>query len=137
MEIPSGGGWIYFGLHAPTTYRKIGSTTTYPASSADAKSIQNERIQMNTSAEDSNLKRTPEEHYRLGLFYLNRVEGGVTSMSDQNSILFAIAEAMLGGLRDGLDYAARQARRELDEEVKRQQEALSRPVAFEEDMDRP
>lgn len=83
---------------------------------------------------------TPENHYDWGMDRLalaQTLPQGDGTMTQTNLLLSAIAHAMLGGLRDGLDYAAEKARRELDEEVKKQQEALSRPVAFEEDEDRP
>lgn len=82
---------------------------------------------------------TPEEHYNWSLNLLVRANEDLVagSAAQTNVLLEALAHVMLGGLRDALDYSARQARRELDEEVKKQQETLYPGPAFEEDMDRP
>lgn len=83
---------------------------------------------------------TPEEHYAEAIADIEAcAEYGLDSPHRTNLILTALTHAMLGGLRDGLNYAAKVAAREAAQEA---QEASIRnageytPPGFEED-DRP
>jgi hypothetical protein len=71
---------------------------------------------------------SPEQHYEAAMKYMRAAE---SSVDWQPSLGKAIAHALLGGLRDGLDYAARQA---TFPEVG---SPLLPGPAFEEDVDRP
>jgi hypothetical protein len=73
-------------------------------------SIKNEAEAVPDEIEDETAQVTPEEHYQWAMGLLAKRTVLLPSHSDQIPILLeAIAHALLGGLRDGLDYAARQA----------------------------
>jgi hypothetical protein len=75
----------------------------------------------------------PEEHYNWSLNLLVQAQEEVNSGTSErtNLLLEAIAHALLGGLRDGLDYAARQANKP------EPGSPISPGPRFEEDEDRP
>jgi hypothetical protein len=82
--------------------------------------------------EDDSGLTMPEVLYRAGMDSIISAEKfRPESMERTNCLLSAIAHAMLGGLRDGLDYAARQANKP------EPGSPISPGPRFEEDEDRP
>lgn len=64
--------------------------------------------EVNTEFEAGTFKSlTPEEHYETGMLHL-ALSTGDGAADAQFHLTAAVAHALLGGLRDGLDYVARQ-----------------------------
>lgn len=95
-------------------------------------SIKNETVPDKSVGSDEIIV-TPEEHYQWAMGLLAKSTTLIPGQTEQIPILLeAIAHALLGGLRDGLDYAARQAGK-----VPSASGGGYAPPLFEEDDDRP
>jgi hypothetical protein len=80
---------------------------------------------------------TPEEHYAEAVVQMETAGNyGLDSPHRTNLILSALTHAMLGGLRDGLNYTAKVAAQEAAREASIRNEGEYTPPVFEED-DRP
>lgn len=92
-----------------------------------------------TETDGERTKPTPEMHYQWGMEALSQAHAGGMG-TPMEFLLEALAHALLGGLRDGVDYAEKQKARELAESQKPgygTPEASEVGALIEEDDDRP